>query len=242
LNYGLVLDGSEASSLPTVTGYAGSNLKANGNGTTRMSLCLVGQRTHCRSKRQTVLAGSSNEAEIMAINSGALYLKWIKMLEMVDLGMKGTETVLYGYNTYCIKACKDPRSSDRTRDIDGQFKKVQELVKNNVRSFEWIPTKRMLADCLSKQLYVPELVAAREALEVQKIKDCRLKLIRRLKMINLFKAEDLFVSLLAAASLLCFQAASMVPSAFVCGGVWNDVGYPTSYHVGSIPRALKNVP
>jgi hypothetical protein len=173
MDYGLVLDGSKEFSLPTITGYADSNVIANGHSTTGIVLCLYGQLIHWRSKRQTVLAGSSTEAEIMAINSGALNLKWIKMLAMVDLGIKATETVLYGDNTSCIKVCKDPRdrSSDRTRHIDGQFKKVQELVKNNVLSLEGIPTKHMLADCLSKQLYGPEFVIARSALGVQKIED-----------------------------------------------------------------------
>jgi hypothetical protein len=171
MNYGLVLDGNKDSALPTVAGYADSNFIANGHSTTGIVLCLYGQPIHWRSKRQTVLAGSSTEAEIMAINSGALNLKWIKMLAMVDLGIEATETVLYGDNTSCIKVCKDPRSSDRTRHIDGQFKKVQELVRNNVLSLKWTPTKHMLADCLTKQLYGPEFVAARLALGVQKIQD-----------------------------------------------------------------------
>jgi hypothetical protein len=171
MNHGLVLDGSKESSLPTVTGYADSNFIANGHSTTGIVLCLYGQPIHWRSKRQTALAGSSTEAQIMAINSGALSLKWIKMLAMVDLGIKATETVLYGDNTSCIKVCKDPRSSDRTRHIDGQFKKVQELVRNEVLSLERIPTKHMLADCLTKQLYGPEFVAARSELGVQKIED-----------------------------------------------------------------------
>jgi hypothetical protein len=42
---------------------------------------------------------------------------------------------------------------------------------------------------------------------------------------NLFKTEDLFLSLLVASSLLCFQAAITVPSAFVCRGVLFDVGF-----------------
>jgi hypothetical protein len=150
MDYGLVLDGSKESSLPTITGYADSNFIANGHSTTGIVLCLCGQPIHWRSKRQTVLAGSSTEADFMAINFGALNLKWIKMLGMVDLGIKPTETVLCGDNVSCIKVCKDPRSSDRTRHIDGQFKKVQELVKNNMFSLEWIPTKHMLADCLTK--------------------------------------------------------------------------------------------
>jgi hypothetical protein len=79
-------------------------------------------------------------------------LKWIKMLATNDLGTDATNTVRYVDNTSCISVCKDSQSSDRTRHIDGQYKTIQELVKNNVISVKWIPTKSMLADCLTKQL------------------------------------------------------------------------------------------
>jgi hypothetical protein len=171
MNFGLVLDGGKASSFPAVSGYADSNYINNSHSTTGIVLCLYGQPVHWRSKRQTVLAGSSTEAEIMAMNKGALELKWIKMLAMADLGIDASDTVLYGDNMSCNKVCKDPRSSDRTRHIDGQFKKIQELIKNNVLSLKWISTKDMLADCLTKQLYGPEFVAARYELGVRKIED-----------------------------------------------------------------------
>jgi hypothetical protein len=85
---------------------------------------------------------------------------------MNDLGIDATNTVLYGDNTSCISVCKDPQSSDRTRHIDGQYKKIQELVKNNVLSVKWIPTKSMLADCLTKQLCGSEFIKARLELGV----------------------------------------------------------------------------
>jgi hypothetical protein len=102
----------------------------------------------------------------MAMNKGALELKWIKMPAMNDLGIDATNTVLYSDNTSCISVCKDPQSSDWTRHIDGQYKKIQELVKNNVLSVKWIPTKSMLAACLTKQLCGSEFIKARLELGV----------------------------------------------------------------------------
>ena len=52
------------------------------------------------------------------------------MLAINDFGIQASNTVLYGDNTSCIDVCKDPQSSDRTRHIDGQFKKIQQMVKN----------------------------------------------------------------------------------------------------------------
>jgi hypothetical protein len=152
VKFGLVLNGGKDPALPPVSGYADSNCVANSHSTTGLVFCLFGQPVHWRLKRQTVLAGSSTEAEIMAMNYGALELKWIQMLAMNDLGIDATNTVLYGDNTSCISVCKDPQSSDGTRHIDGKYKEIQELVKNIAITFEWIPTKSMLADCLTKQL------------------------------------------------------------------------------------------
>jgi hypothetical protein len=107
----------------------------------------------------------------MAMNKGALVFKWTKMLAMNDLCIDATNTVLYGDNTSCISVCKDPQSSNRTRHIDGQYKKIQELVKNKVLSVKWIPTKSMLADCLTKQLYGLEFTKARMELGVLDLKE-----------------------------------------------------------------------
>jgi Reverse transcriptase (RNA-dependent DNA polymerase) len=171
VNFGLVLDGGKDLTLPAVSGFADSNYIPNSHSTTGLVLCLFGQPVHWRSKRQNILAGSSTEAEIMAMNKGALELKWIKMLVMNDLGIDATNTVLYGDNTSCISVCKDPQSSDRTRHIDGRYKKIQEMVKNKVLSVKWISTKSMLADILTKQLCAAEFIKARSELGVLKIED-----------------------------------------------------------------------
>jgi hypothetical protein len=70
-----------------------------------------------------------------------------------------------------VKVCKDPQSSDRTRHIDGKYKIIQQLVKNEVLSVQWIPTKDMLADALTKQLCAPSFIEARTALGVLEIED-----------------------------------------------------------------------
>lgn len=44
--------------------------------------------------------------------------------------VQASNSVLYGDSTSCIDVCKDAQSSDRTRHIDGKFKKIQEIVKN----------------------------------------------------------------------------------------------------------------
>jgi hypothetical protein len=67
-----VLEASKEASLPALTGYADSNFIANGHSNTGFVLCLYCQPIYWCSKHETVLPGSSTEAQIMAINSGAL--------------------------------------------------------------------------------------------------------------------------------------------------------------------------
>lgn len=171
IDYGLVLDGSRDSSLPTFIGYADSDYVQNNHSTSGLVFCVYGQPVHWRSKRQNVIAGSSTEAELMAMNLGALTLKWVKMLSMSDFGIKNNDTVLYGDNQSTVSICKDPQSSDRTRHIDGKFKKIQELIKNEVLRIKWIPTYEQLADCLTKQLPKPAFEQARADLGILKLKN-----------------------------------------------------------------------
>lgn len=166
--YGLVLNGAKDSSQPDIMAYADSDFQRSTYSTTGMVLCLFGQPVHWRSKRQNILATSSTEAEIMAMNMTSITLKWFKMLAMGDLSIPAKSTVLYGDNQSAVTVCKDPQSSDRTRHIDGKHKKIQEFIKNNVLTLQWIPTAEMLADCLTKQLPKPAFEDFRSKLGVLK--------------------------------------------------------------------------
>lgn len=103
------------------------------------------------------------------MNMGALNLKWVKMLAMGDFGIQASCTVLYGDNQSAITVCKDPQSSDRTRHICGKYLKVQELIKNEVLTVQWVPTTNMLADALTKQLPKPAFERFRSDIGIVKI-------------------------------------------------------------------------
>ena len=74
---------------------------------------------------------------------------------MQDLRIPVNSTVLYGDNQSAIAVCKYPQSSDRTRHIEGKYKKIQEFVKNDILRVEWVSNQDMLADGLTKQLARP---------------------------------------------------------------------------------------
>ena len=74
-DYGLLLDGSKDCTLPTIMGYADLDHQRSSHSTTRIVLCLFGQPVQWRPKRQTVLATSSTEVEIMAMNMRQYIIK-----------------------------------------------------------------------------------------------------------------------------------------------------------------------
>ena len=153
--YGLVLDGSKCVSGPNITAYSDSDYQRNSHCTSGSVLCLYDQPVHWRSKRQTAIAQSSCEAEIMAMNYCALNFKWFKMLAIKDFGIESELPILFGDNQSAVTICRDPQTSDRTRHISDSHKKIQEFVKDDVLAVKWIPTTDMLADCLTKQLPKP---------------------------------------------------------------------------------------
>ena len=89
---------------------------------------------------------------------------------MGDLSIPAQDVMLHGDNSPAVTLCKDPQSSDRTRHIDGKYKKIQEFIKNDVLSVEWIRTSLMLADSLTKQLPKPAFEDFRSDMGVLKLK------------------------------------------------------------------------
>ena len=89
------------------------------------------------------------------MNMGALNRKWVKTLAMGHFGIHASCTVLYSDNQSAITICKDSQSSDRTRHICGKYLKVQDLIKKEVLTLQWVPTTSMLAYALTMQLPKP---------------------------------------------------------------------------------------
>lgn len=170
-NYGLVLSCDTSPNDSSLMGYSDSSYVRNDFSTTGIGLCLYGQPVHWHSKRQTTVSTSSTEAEMMAMSMGSLNLKWLKMLTMGDIGILCDSSILFGDNQSAVSVCKDPQSSDPTRHISSHYKKVQELIKDDVLIVQWIPNREMLAGCLTKQLPKPAYESARSRLGVRYMED-----------------------------------------------------------------------
>ena len=77
---------------------------------------------------------------------------WIRFL-MTELNQDlGGPTVIHGDNQGAIALAKNPVNHRRTRHINVSYHFVRELIANETLKYNYIPTKEMVADGLTKPL------------------------------------------------------------------------------------------
>ena len=153
LNYGITY-GSDS----TLTGYTDADWAADAE--TRRSLgayvfLLYGGAVSWTSKRQQSIALSSCEAEYMAQTQASKEAIWLtRLLSELDVGfgLPTKPVVIKADNQGAIALTEDPRFHSRTKHIDIQWHFVRDQVETGAVRFEWIPTKDMVADGLTKPL------------------------------------------------------------------------------------------
>lgn len=104
------------------------------------------------SKVQRVIALSTTEAEYMAATEAARETIWITTLAK-EIGFPVMESVvLKGDNTSSISLAKNPEFHQRTKHIALRERFINAVVESNTVTLQWVPTKSMLADSLTKPL------------------------------------------------------------------------------------------
>ena len=105
-----------------------------------------------QSKRQSVIALSSTEAEYIALSHAAQEATWLRQL-LIDIGFaQATPTTVYEDNQGAICLSKNPKSNSRTKHIDIKFHYVRQAVREKMINVEYCPTDKMVADILTKSL------------------------------------------------------------------------------------------
>ncbi|KAA1075678.1 hypothetical protein PGTUg99_050040 [Puccinia graminis f. sp. tritici] len=121
-------------------------------------VCLHGSCISWNSARQSTVSLSSTESELRALVEATQELIWLQRL-LVELNntcpsTSHQKTTLshMNYIDNNALACSLASSSfhSKTKHIDVQTKWLREHVQTKVLSYQWIPTKSMLADCLTK--------------------------------------------------------------------------------------------
>ena len=105
-----------------------------------------------RSKKQSVVARSSAEAEYRAMAHGICEAIWIKRL-LEELRITSEEPVqLFCDNKATISIAHNPVHHDRTKHVEVDRHFIKEKIDGGIISIEYIPTSQQLADILTKGL------------------------------------------------------------------------------------------
>ena len=119
------------------------------------------------SKKQSIVALSSTEAEYVALCSAAQETVWLRNL-LSDIGCtQNTATLIREDNQGAICLAKNPKDHPRTKHIDVRYHYVRETVERKVMRIEYIPTGDMTADALTKGLPKPSFEKHRLGMGVE---------------------------------------------------------------------------
>lgn len=105
-----------------------------------------------RSKKQTVVARSSAEAEYRAMAHGLCEVLWIKRL-LKELKIKYEAPIqLYCDNQSTISIANNPVHHDRTKHVEVDRHFIKEKIDGGIISIRYVHTNQQLADILTKGL------------------------------------------------------------------------------------------
>lgn len=105
-----------------------------------------------KSRKQRSTALSSTEAEYMAMSDAGRELMWLcQILHEIHFLPQGP-TVLHYDNTGSAALANNPVHHSRSKNIDLRYHFIRSLVKKNHVSLEYVKTKELLADILTKPL------------------------------------------------------------------------------------------
>lgn len=116
-----------------------------------------------KSKKQTVVAMSSAEAEYISLSETCRELIWLRRLLKDFHQLQDNATTVYEDNQSCLKLAQNENLSGRTKHIDTKKYFVKDYIDKGEIFCDFCPTGEMLADMLTKPLPPHLLAKHREA-------------------------------------------------------------------------------
>lgn len=135
--------------------------------TTRFVFFLNGSICSWLSKKQTIMALSSAEAEYVAMTKATSQLIWLKRL-LSDLGVNIEKDVkVYCDNVSAMAIAKNPVFHDQTKYIQIKYHFICDAMKNGIVKFKFCGSENQLADMFTKALPKSKFTGHKKELGVQ---------------------------------------------------------------------------
>ena len=132
-----------------------ANNKTNRHSVTGWVAKLNGDTISWASKKQSVVALSTCEAELYAESAAVKEVMWLRgLLKELDLPVR-EGSVVHGDNESAISLSRNGIKSERTKHVDVQYHFVTEAVERGTIELLWVPTGKMQADIFTKALGRP---------------------------------------------------------------------------------------
>ena len=110
---------------------------------------LGGSPISWASKKQTVVALSTTEAEYIALSLATQEAVWLRNL-LSDIYLEPTTTSIFEDNQGTIALSMNPCSHSRTKHIDIKYHFIRDLISKKQIDIKYCPTKEMVADIFTK--------------------------------------------------------------------------------------------
>ena len=146
----LVFKGSDHIELKMYSDSGWANERGDRKSTGGWLTTINGNPVAWQSKKQSIVAQSSTEAELYALCESVNESLFIRQWFRYYLGMK-LVIPIYGDNQGSLKIADHTTSHNRTKHIDIKYLNVRNAVRNKkMVTLLYIPTAEMLADILTK--------------------------------------------------------------------------------------------
>jgi hypothetical protein len=160
---GLVYD-SKKKFIPGITADASHHLHTSGHGQHGMTISNGSAPVGYRSAKITMMTRSSSESELYSLEDASTYALWYQIL-LKDMGVEHNKPIkIYQDNKSTIIMAMQGASFKRTKHLIGKQTFVKERIQNGDIVLQYLPTKDMPADMLTKPLGRETLVRLKRLL------------------------------------------------------------------------------
>jgi hypothetical protein len=150
-SYGLVYGGSSELIAYSDSDWAGDR-HGDGRSTTGWFMMVGTTPISWTSRKQTIVALSSTEAEYIANGEAVQEVLWVRQLLEDIHQLQNHPILLRCDNSSAIALASNDKHHQRTKHINVKHHFIRQYVENNTIQLQWVPSEQQLADILTKPL------------------------------------------------------------------------------------------